>query len=379
MAGCAEPPANNSTKSTMNRALPQAKLRAGLLWAVLAFLLAAAGSSAAAAERAFDWGQFSGSQTLTGFVSTVTGEGGPGEWRVVFEETPPALAPLSPNAPKVTGKAVLAQVSENLADERFPLLIWQGDTFRDFKLTTGFKTVSGVVERMAGIAFRLQDQRNYYVVRASSLGNTFRFYKVVDGQRGPPHGVNIPIPSGTWHELSIECSGNQIRCSLNGEQVIPTLTDNSFSEGKIAFWTKSDSVTWFGDTRITYTPREVAGQKLVRQTLERYPRLLGLAIYLRDENADRTRVIASTDEAERGKEGGKNELDVLRNGSIYYGKGKGDVTVTMPLRDRNGDLLAAVKVRMDSFPGQTEQNAVVRATTIIKYLQAYVTSAQDLE
>ncbi len=91
---------------------------------------------------------------------------------------------------------------------------------------------------MAGIAFRIQDENNFYVLRASALGNSFRFYKVVQGERSAPIGPQINIPGGAWHEMTVVCKGNQIRCSLNGKELIPALTDNSFPAGKIGFWTK---------------------------------------------------------------------------------------------------------------------------------------------
>jgi hypothetical protein len=70
--------------------------------------------------------------------------------------------------------------------------------------------------------------------------------------------------------------------------------------------------------------------------------------------------------------------DVATNGVIYYGREDQEVVVTMPLRDRNGDSIAAVRVIMKSFPGQTEQNALVRATPIVREMEKRVRSADDL-
>src|SRR5262252_11138991 len=94
-------------------------------------------------------------QMPPGFRSTVTGLGKPGEWKTVLVEVPPLLEPLSPkpdNTPSTTKRAVLAQVSQDPTDERFPLLIYDNETFGDFTFTTRFKTVSGKAEQMAGIA-----------------------------------------------------------------------------------------------------------------------------------------------------------------------------------------------------------------------------------
>jgi hypothetical protein len=331
-----------------------------------------------AAEIAFDFGQFPEGKTPPGFRSALSGTGKAPDWRIVTDEVPPALAPLTPQAPSVTRRAVLAQLSEDLTDEHFPMLIYEKEIFRDFEFTTRFKTVRGVQEQMAGLAFRIQNETNYYVVRASALGNTFRFYKVVNGQRGEVIGPEIKIPTGVWNEMSVRCKGNEIRCSLNGKEVIPPLQDNTFPNGKIGFWTKSDSVTYFLDAKVTYTPREVPAQVLVRQLLEQYNKLLGLQIYVPGSNPSSTRLIASGLPDEVGKSGGNPEWDVIQRGVKYYGKQKGSVLVTLPLRDKNGEPIAAVKVIMKTFPGQTEKNALERAMPIMQYLQRQVINKEDL-
>ena len=348
-------------------------MRNQLLWALVLFVL-----PAMAAERKFDFSDVPDNKTPPGFRSTVTGKGKPGEWRVILDEVPPQLAPLSPRAPVVTKSPVLAQLAQDPTDEHFPLLIFEEDTFGDFTLTTRFKMVKGTMERMAGIAFRIQNETNYYVLRASSLGNTFRFYKVVNGQRSIPVGADVQIASGVWHELSIECKGNQIRCLLGGKELIPMLTDNSFARGKIGFWTKSDSVSYFSNTKIVYIPREPPAQAVVLETLKRYPRLLGLEIYVSGHEQKGPRLVASKDPKKIGLSGGHVEQDVIDRAVIYYGKEKDSVIVTMPVHDRNGETLAAVRVIMRTFLGQTEQNALARALPIVKEIEGRISSLQSL-
>ena len=231
---------------------------------------------------------------------------------------------------------------------------------------------------MAGIAFRIQNETNYYVVRASSLGNSFRFYKVVNGERGNPFGTEVKIPSGEWHEMGVECKGSQMWCWLDGKQMMPTITDGTFLRGKIGFWTKSDSVSYFADAKIVYTPLEPPVRKVVRDMLKHYPRLLGLKVYVSSSDAQSTRLVASGNETEIGQPGGKTEHEVISRAETYYGKEKEVVSVIMPLRDRNGDAIGAVRVVMKSFKGQTEENALVRAAPIVKELQAQVQSLDDL-
>ena len=330
-----------------------------------------------AAELSIDFTRFAVGSSPTGFVSTVTGKGRPGEWKIVEDQVPSALAPLTANA-TIPMRRVLAQLDQDPVDEHFPLLVYQGETFGDFTLNTRFKCVRGITEQMAGVAFRIQDDKNYYLVRASSIGNNIRFYKFVDGERSAPIGPEIELPNKTWHELTVTCKGNQIRVLLNGKEVIPTLTDSSFANGKIGFWTKSDSVSYFADTKISFTARIPFAQDLVTSMMGKYPRLLGLKIYAYSGENPVLTTIASTVKDERGQPGDPTGEAVIREGKVYYGKSDNTCSVVLPLPDRNGEIVAALRVIMKPFPGQTENNAVSRALPIKKDMQGRILSAKDL-
>jgi len=330
-----------------------------------------------AAERRFDFGEYSFDRPPPGFHSTVAGQGKPGEWKVILDDIPPPMAPITSNAPAVSKRAVLAQVARDPTGDHFPMLIFDGDTYGDFTLTTRFKTVGGAISQMAGLVFRFQDEKNFYVLLASSLDNRFLFYKVVNGVRGPLIGPQTPVPRGEWHELTVQCAGNQIHCLLDGRELIPMMTDTSFTSGKIGFWTKSDSVSYFTDTRITYATREMPARMLVAEALKKYPRLLDLRIYAAAPGKA-VAVVASKEEKEIGQPGGESEQDVIRRGTSYFGRAKGSVSVTAPLRDRNGDPIAAVRVILKSFPGETEDTAVGRAQPVVKEMQSRIRSLDDL-
>ena len=331
-----------------------------------------------AAERVFDFRELKLNEAPAGFRSTVTAGGKPGDWKIILDDSPPLLPPISPKAPALSKRPVLAQLSRDRTDEHFPLLIWDEETLGDFTASTHFKIVDGQDEQMAGLAFHIQDEKNYYYVRASALGNTFNFFKIVDGLRSAPIGAKIEISKGVWHEMMVECKGNQIRAWLDGKELIPALGDNSFNEGKIGFWTKSDSVSYFSDLKLKYVPKVTLAQVLVRDTLKKYPRLLGLRIFAGATPGSQPRMIAGTDPKELGSLAHDEEQDVIAHGAIYHGKGDGSVTVTMPLHDGNGEPVAAVKVTMKSFAGQTDKNAIARALPIIKQMEARVRSLNDL-
>ena len=333
--------------------------------------------SAGAAELHFNFGDYVEGATPTNFSSVVAGAGQPGAWQVLNDEVSSAFTPLTDKAPNVARRGVLAQTSQDMADERFPIFVYNGEIFRDFKFTTQFKIVSGIVEQMAGVVFRFQNASNFYVTRVSALGKNLRFYKVVNGIRSDPIGPTLEITAGTWHKLSVQAEGTQITVWLDDKLAMPALGDNSFTEGKLGFWTKSDAVSYFSDATVTYTPRIPVAQQLVNSVLDKQSRLLGLRIYTLEKNSA-THIIASKDVEEIGRPGTAAELSAIQTGAISFGREKDAMLVTMPLHDRNGEYIAAVRVKLKSFFGQTENNAVTRAKTIIKLLEEPGTSGDDL-
>jgi hypothetical protein len=329
------------------------------------------------AEIKIDFSDFSAGSAPTNFYRSLAGGGQPGDWKIVMDEVPPLLAPLSDKALDVTKHAVLAQTSQDMTDERFPMLIYDGEIFKDFNFTTRFKIIGGVMEQMAGIVFRFQNASNFYVVRASALGHNVRFYKVVDGIRADPIGPLLEVTNGVWHTLSVGCVGNQITFWFDGQLVMPPLQDNTFAMGKVGFWTKSDAVSYFSDPVIDYTPRVPVAQTLVADILEKQPRILGLRIYALNDQGQ-PHIIASKDEDEVGQPGTDAEKKAITDSAISYGREKGTDTIVLPFRDRNGDPMAAVRVKLKSFIGETQQNALIRANMVVKSMEVEVTSSDQL-
>ena len=186
----------------------------------------------------YDFDRDAAGQMPGKFHGALTGQGEKGKWVVKVDSS----APSQPN--------VLAQVSNDKTDYRFPLAIADEGSFQDLDLSVKFKAVSGEVDRAAGLVFRLRDANNYYIVRANALESNYRLYRVVAGKRVQFAGANFKVASGEWHELRVECIGNRITCYYDGDKKIES-TDDTFKEaGKVGLWTKADSVTYFDDLRV---------------------------------------------------------------------------------------------------------------------------------
>ena len=174
-----------------------------------------------------------------------TGPGAIGDWQVVQDPT------------ATQGKAI-AQVGKDPTDDRYPLAVYQPLSAQDVEASVGFKTISGRVDQAAGLAVRLHDADNYYIARANALEGNVRLYRVVRGGRSQLASATVGVSSGQWHALTLRAEGDRLLVSFNGKPLI-TQTDRTFrGAGKVALWTKADSVTHFDQIRIT--PLEVAAR-----------------------------------------------------------------------------------------------------------------------
>ena len=179
-----------------------------------------------------------------GWLSEHTGQGSKGNWKVVGDPT----APSRPN--------VLAQLSDDATNYRFPLAIIEKANYKDVVLSVRFKAISGARDQGAGLVWRFRDANNYYIVRANALENNVVLFKVQDGKRislapkgtsEKTYGVKASVPSKTWNKLGVAVKGNLFTVSLNGQKLFE-VEDYTFAEaGQIGLWTKADSVIYFDD------------------------------------------------------------------------------------------------------------------------------------
>jgi hypothetical protein len=153
-----------------------------------------------------------------------------GAWEVRNE----ADAPSQPNALCQTGRAT------------FPALSLGDWVFSDVVVSSRFKPISGREDQAAGLLFRIQDQDNYYILRANALENNVNFYKYAGGRRSSLKEAKAQVPSGQWQELRVEAVGNRLLGFLNGQPVVE-VTDDTYQAGQVGLWTKADSVTCFDD------------------------------------------------------------------------------------------------------------------------------------
>jgi hypothetical protein len=167
----------------------------------------------------------------------VTGKGTP-RWQVEADAT----APSKPNVLKQSGRGT------------FPWCVKNGVSMPDGYVEVRFKPIAGSEDQAGGVVWRWRDGDNYYVARANALENNVSLYYTVGGRRNTIKYVNAPVPKNTWNLLRVDCSGADIKVSLNGKTYIEVRDDHITGSGSVGLWTKADSVTAFDDFSYGSTP-----------------------------------------------------------------------------------------------------------------------------
>jgi hypothetical protein len=168
----------------------------------------------------------------------MTGIGRPANWQAVAD-------PDGPNG------WALVETAGDPADLRFPLCISEQAVTRDLDATLRFKPLSGTRAQVGGFVFRAQSANDYYVVRANSLDNSVRLYRMEKGKRSQLASKEAPVETGQWHSLRVIAANDRIEVALDGKPLF-NATDRSLPQaGAMGVWSQADSVTHYGSLLVS--------------------------------------------------------------------------------------------------------------------------------
>jgi hypothetical protein len=171
----------------------------------------------------------------------LTGQGKPGQWVVTSDAS-------------ATGGRAIEQSSADRTDYRFPLAIYKPFSAQNVDVSVRFKAVAGSVDRAGGVALRLVDFNNYYVARANALEDNVRFYRVSNGRRIQIAGANLKVSHNEWHTLGLKAEGESFTVTFDGKELYLATDKSITAAGRVALWTKADSITRFDRIEIKTLP-----------------------------------------------------------------------------------------------------------------------------
>jgi len=169
-----------------------------------------------------------------------TGEGELGDWAIVRDSTAAA------------GVAI-EQFSRDPTENRYPLAIYRPLSLKNLAISARFKIIAGTMQT-AGIAVRLVNAGNYYVVAANALEGRVDLFRFVDGKSHRIAGTDAEVVRRHWHLLELTAEDDRFMVSLDRKRLF-TARDRGFvKDGHIALWTEEDNVTRFDQILITALP-----------------------------------------------------------------------------------------------------------------------------
>jgi hypothetical protein len=108
--------------------------------------------------------------------------------------------------------------------------------------------------RSAGLAVRVADANNYYVVRASALETRIDLFRVLDGRMERIAGTDADVEQDHWQTLGVSVENDSFSITFN-RKLLFTAWDRSLTkDGRVGLWTEEDNVTRFADLQIEALP-----------------------------------------------------------------------------------------------------------------------------
>ncbi len=201
-------------------------------------MFAGLGTAEVSPDQSWNFDQDQPDSLPAGFRVGTLFDGRPaGEWKVVA--TTKAKSPSH----------VLAQLQSKGAEHAYKLVLIDGTESSDVEVAMSFFAVDGKADMGGGIVWRAADDRHYYLARANPLEQNVRMYRVVNGVRHLLQNSDHTIEVGKWHRLHVVAKGCRLQVYYDQHPVFD-LCDDTFKEGRIGLWTKSDAVTYFDELRL---------------------------------------------------------------------------------------------------------------------------------
>jgi hypothetical protein len=172
----------------------------------------------------------------------------PARWEVRRDSD----APSRPN--------VFAQVSGLTNNSDYALAVFDKVVCRDGDLSVKFKIAANARRvKTAGIVWRYQGPRNYYLLHFSIDQQNIVLFRVENGQAHPipvrggkPGGLGVShdLRTGQWYVAKVIFRGDSIRVLFGNRQLFDAVDDSLNTPGKTGLWTRGGTEASFDDFRI---------------------------------------------------------------------------------------------------------------------------------
>lgn len=170
-----------------------------------------------------------------------TSNGEAGRWVVTADEK--AYSP-----PNVLGRIPLDKPS--LAPQ---LVFLDGPEAMNLDLTVRIKALAAGDGQGAGVVFRADDERNYYVIWISLQERKVRIDRVVNGEAQTLQDLAVDsMDIAKWHSLRLTIRGAELEATYDGHFVSAreeAWEFGRYKKGKVGLWARGPAVNHFDSVR----------------------------------------------------------------------------------------------------------------------------------
>ena len=338
---------------------------------VLIFLLC--GSYTQATENPLSLSKQKLGETPSGFRIIHVGPGKPGTAKVIKAAVPNATTGV------LEDQRVLEVTGGDSNSNHYTLLLLEKPKQKNFVCSTRFKITNGTGVRAAGLVFRMQpNHKDYYLLAIKPLSKeafwtVFNNNLPVKGFRYD--GKQFAPPKDGWQSLKLTCENNNLKWTLNHRRDFVTYDPKKvpdYRDGTVGYWVRSDSKVQFATPRINTLQEERKLQlvNLLHKITRDNGRILSLQIAARPKEGRAPVVVASIDPMEIGKPAHEVVTKVLEKKENFHGMENGITTVTVPIRDHNGEAIAVARMRLRSKKAPNKREDLAYGNDIAKHIQA---------
>ena len=141
------------------------------------------------------------------------------------------------------------------------------------------------------------------------------------------------------------------------------------------------------DSRVLFVNPEVLTLKqhqqkklseFLRKISKENKRILSLQLAANNAKDKKPIVIASLNKKDINQHAHEVISEVLEKKENYFGHNNGISTVTVPVRDRNGNVIAAARMRLVNGSQNTKKDDLAYGTKISKLIQARILTQEPL-
>jgi hypothetical protein len=207
---------------------------AALLAAVL-FACALPAANALEAKATIDIGQNAGAPPAQ-FDFLPAGEARRNPWTLVEDRT--AAAGFA-----IERRGMSSTVEDSLA-------IYSAASPKDVEISLRIKATAGTEVQGGGIALRLTTPDSYYLVEMDARRDRVVFLRIANGTTEEIVGVDADIATDEWHRLAVRVMDDEFVVTLDGIWVFTGFDKALSRAGRVALWTKGDSITRFDQIEI---------------------------------------------------------------------------------------------------------------------------------